>query len=176
MKQLYSKLALLAIALLGTISLQAAKLQQQDAEGNTTQAVKTQSTFKQVSGEEIQLQKIAFYSQQLELTTEEAQKFWPLYNEYWAECGKARSRTMKSLKALNNATSAESKATDEEVNRLAQEYLANLNAESEIPLHYFDKFVKVMPVKKAAKIFYVEEKFRRMLIKQFRNPQPPKEK
>ena len=32
--------------------------------------------------EQIQAQKIAFISTQLELTPDEAQKFWPIYNRY----------------------------------------------------------------------------------------------
>ena len=162
MKHLYNTLAILVLVLLGTAALQA------------NEVVRIQNTFKQVNAEEIQMQKIAFYSEQLQLTTEEAQNFWPLYNEYWAECGKARSKTMKALKALENATSPEAKTSDEEVERLAEEYLASFKAESEIPTDYFEKFAKILPVKKAARVFYTEEKFRRMLIKQFRAPHPPK--
>lgn len=68
MKHLYNTLAVLVLVLLGTAALQA------------NEVVRIQNTFKQVNAEEIQMQKIAFYSQQLQLTTEEAQKFWPLYN------------------------------------------------------------------------------------------------
>ena len=39
--------------------------------------------------EKIEVQKVAFITTQLELTTEEAQAFWPLHNEF--------SKTMKSL-------------------------------------------------------------------------------
>ena len=38
--------------------------------------------------EKIQALKIAFITQKLELTTDEAQKFWPVYNEYFAEIEK----------------------------------------------------------------------------------------
>ena len=138
-----------------------------------------QNSFKQTArpSEDVQMQKIAFYTQELKLTPEEAQKFWPLYNEYWELCGKARTMTMHSLQALNNATNEESTATEAEIDRLTNEYLANYKAESELPAKYFDKFKKILPIKKAARIYYTEEKFRRMLIKQFRNkpvPQRPK--
>lgn len=134
-----------------------------------------QNSFKQTahSPEEIQMQKIAFYSQELQLTPEEAQKFWPLYNEYWEVCGKARTRTVLALKALNEATKAGSSTSDSEIDKLTNEYFASYKAESELPVQYFEKFKKILPVKKAARIFHTEEKFRRILIKQFRNTPPP---
>lgn len=130
-----------------------------------------QNSFKKSahSSEEIQMQKIAFYSQELKLSQEEAQIFWPIYNEYWEACGKARTMTLRSLNALNKATGPESTATDAEIERLTNEYFANHKTESELPAKYFEKFKKILPIKKAARIFHTEEKFRRMLIKQFRN-------
>ena len=35
------------------------------------------------SPDEIMSQKIAFFTQELDLTPEEAQKFWPVYNAGW---------------------------------------------------------------------------------------------
>ena len=40
--------------------------------------------------EKVQALKIAFITQKLELTTDEAQKFWPVYNEYRSELQTAR--------------------------------------------------------------------------------------
>lgn len=168
MKPLYKKITLLVMLLSATFALKA-NCESQSADNKQSVHVTKQDTFKPVDGDEIQMQKIAYYSQQLQLTTEEAQLFWPLYNEYWEECGKARKKTIMSLRALNEATSPESKATDPQIQKLAQEYFSNYSAESDLPARYFEKFAKILPVKKAAKVFHTEEKFRLILIKQFRN-------
>src|SRR6478672_1216789 len=42
-------------------------------------------------GGRIEAIKVAFFTEQLNLTSEEAQKFWPLYNTYFAELKKARN-------------------------------------------------------------------------------------
>lgn len=168
MKPLYIRFALLAALLSSTVALKA-NSNVQGPDNKQSVHISKQETFKPVNQDEIQMQKIAYYSQQLQLTTEEAQLFWPLYNEYWAECGKARKKTIEALRALNEATAPESKATDSEIQRLAQEYFSNYRAESDLPAKYFEKFAKILPVKKAAKVFHTEEKFRRILIKQFRN-------
>jgi hypothetical protein len=40
--------------------------------------------------ERIEALKVAFFTQQLRLTAEEAQKFWPVYNSYFEEIKKAK--------------------------------------------------------------------------------------
>ena len=40
------------------------------------------SQIKAQDGEKIQSLKIAFITQKLQLTPDEAQKFWPVYNQY----------------------------------------------------------------------------------------------
>lgn len=40
--------------------------------------------------ERIEALKVAFFTQQLKLTAEEAQKFWPVYNSYMEEIRKAK--------------------------------------------------------------------------------------
>ncbi len=122
--------------------------------------------------EEIQMQKIAFFTSELKLTPQEAEKFWPLYNELWEERDKARKETMSALKNLKAALEAEPEKGDSEIKRLSEIYLANYAMEAELINEYFNKFQKILPIKKAAKILYAEEKFRRMLIKQLRHPVP----
>lgn len=129
------------------------------------------------SYEDIQMQKVAFYSSELQLTPEEAQKFWPLYNELWQKRENARKESMGALRSLMDKLNSDPNVSDSEIKKLSEIYLANQAMESELLNEYFDKFQKILPVKKAAKIFYAEEKFRRMLIKQLRHapnhgPQP----
>lgn len=121
------------------------------------------------TGEEIQMQKIAFFTSELQLTPQEAEKFWPLYNQLWEERGKARKETMIALHNLTQAVEAEPAKGDSEIKKLSDIYLANYAMEAELLEEYFSKFEKILPIKKAAKILYAEEKFRRMLIKQLRH-------
>lgn len=167
MKYLFNKIALLTFILSTVVAFNANSSVRIIRTGNDN--VTVQKTFRQVNSDEIQMQKIAFYTQELQLTTDEAQKFWPLYNEYWDACVRARAKTMNSLRALNKASSQESSASNQEIEKLTEEYLQNFKVESELPAQYFERFKSILPIKKAARIFHVEEKFRRVLIKQFRN-------
>lgn len=51
-------------------------------------------------GQNIQNLKIGFVTRRLELTSEEAQKFWPVYNEYTNELKKARQEQKDDVLAF----------------------------------------------------------------------------
>ncbi len=120
--------------------------------------------------EAIQMQKIAFYTSELKLTTKEAEKFWPLYNEYWDARMRAHKEAIKAIRKLNKVLEGETTTvSDTEIKQLSEAYLKNYSAESALLNEYFIKFQDILPINKAAKIFSTEEKFRRMLIKQLRN-------
>lgn len=52
------------------------------------------------AGQNIQNLKIGFVTKRLALTTEEAQKFWPLYNEYASELKKSRQEQKDDVLAF----------------------------------------------------------------------------
>ena len=59
------------------------------------------SSFAQRNGiikERIKAQKVAFITEQLSLTSEEAQGFWPIYNEFEETTDKIRSQELRSIK------------------------------------------------------------------------------
>tara|TARA_R110002049_G_scaffold67310_4_gene174938 strand:+ start:8622 stop:9074 length:453 start_codon:yes stop_codon:yes gene_type:complete len=68
------------------------------------------------SREKIKALKVAFLTQELKLSTEEAQKFWPIYNKHQEELNtlrnKGRSEIKKKIKEvgdLNNLDESEAK-------------------------------------------------------------------
>jgi hypothetical protein len=107
--------------------------------------------------EKIEALRVAFITEQLDLTTDESQKFWPLYNEYQDKLKAAR----REFKALPTSF-----ANDKE----AQEYLDAelLFKQRELSLYkeYFDKFKKILPVKKVAQLRKAEEDFKKELVRQ----------
>jgi hypothetical protein len=54
-----------------------------------------QQTNREQPGSRVQAYKIAFITQKLKLTPEDAQKFWPLFNKYEEEILKARMQFRK---------------------------------------------------------------------------------
>ena len=118
--------------------------------------------------EEILSQKIAFFTQELDLTPEEAQKFWPVYNESGKKLQAARKNINLCLKELHTALKSENPTSDAEIKLLMDKYFKACEAEIEVQSENFEEIAKVIPVHKAAKTFSLEERFRVMLIKQLR--------
>lgn len=112
---------------------------------------------KEIQKENRKTQKIAFISTKLELTTEEAEKFWPVYNASEAE--------FKQLKKAHKAAMGEKKKisemSDTEVEKLLDKGLEIQQKELEIRKKYLVKFKEVLPIKKVAKLTRIEHEFRK---------------
>ncbi|MBQ7773772.1 MAG: hypothetical protein IJ383_06875 [Bacteroidales bacterium] len=127
-----------------------------------------QAKKKFTTREEMQSQKIAFFTQELNLSPEEAQMFWPVYNAANKELHSARKEINGCLKELHNALNSETPASDSQIKSLMDKYLKACQAEIDVQAETFEDLSKVVPVHKAAKTFSLEERFRVMMIKQLR--------
>lgn len=124
--------------------------------------------------EKIEAIKIGYLTKQLELTAEEAKLFWPVYNQYDAEMQVIhKSRKTELLGAKINfdemSDADVAKTIDNEFNYQQQE----LN----IRKKYNEELKKVLPVKKVAKFWVAEQKFKLYLLEQLKqqkeNGMPP---
>ncbi len=126
-----------------------------------------------VKREKIHAQKIAFISTEVDLTPEEAQVFWPVYNQYEAEIESARKTRRKYMRELRKSEDL----TDERAYELFELIFNSEKKESDTRLSYLKKFSDLIGKKKAAAVFIAEEKFKRELLKKLKkegkNPPPP---
>lgn len=125
-----------------------------------------------VSRQRIKSQKIAFFTQELNLTSEEAAKFWPVYNKCFKEGMEARKITRESQRSLAKAAADSSSASDSEIRNLAETFYRNYEKEGTMAAKFFSEYQKVLPVKKAAMVSVVEERFKGVLIHQLRGRSP----
>lgn len=138
------------------------------AQKETDGAKKDNKFNREKAMEEIQSRKIAFFTKALELSSEEAKVFWPVYDKCEKEINAARKEMGKSAKALQDA--CKEGKSDEEIRSLAETYYQNLERVSSLQkLHYYE-YQKVLPIKKAAMVRMVEERFMNSLIREWRKP------
>lgn len=109
----------------------------------------------------IRAAEIAYLAQKLDLTPDEAQKFWPVYNQYTKEVelliAEHRNRTP------DRATLREGKGPDQEL-KYEQRML-------DIKSRYDREFQRVLPATKAGSVFRSEREFRVQLIRQLKERQ-----
>ena len=117
--------------------------------------------------ERIQSEKIAFLTVELNLSPEEAQVFWPVYNKIAAEKKELNKAVKTSYKALLEALNSDT-ATDKEIDKLLDDYLAAKQANKEAGKGDVKEFRKVLSSKKVAKLYIAEENFRRQQLQKMR--------
>jgi|WetSurMetagenome_2_1015567.scaffolds.fasta_scaffold232413_2 hypothetical protein len=120
----------------------------------------------QSSKEKIQAQKVAFISQDLQLTPSVAEKFWPLYNEFNSK----KDEYAKTKRELEK--NARKNGIDQLTDKQAQELIdAELNFEQnvlDLKKEYVEKYKAVIGINKTVKFFQSEKKFNNYLLKQLR--------
>lgn len=112
--------------------------------------------------EQLESQKVAFFTQQLNLTVDEAQVFWPLYNEYQQKDGELNKSRRNILKRLENEPNLDEK----ELTELADKYIAIQLDEAKLASTYHEKFKKILPIKKLIAYYDAERKYKRFLLQQ----------
>lgn len=110
--------------------------------------------------DKVKAQRAAYITQQLDLTEDESQKFWPIYNTYQAELEKLRSSM--ELKTADPAT-------DKEAEDMMYAILENRTKEIDIQKKYIQKLKSAISSRKIAKLFRVEREFKEKVISHIRD-------
>ena len=96
----------------------------------------------------------------LDLTEGEARVFWPVYNAYQSDMVSHYDRLMKLLDAYGESYQA---MTDDKATALLRDYLALEAAHVALLKAYVPRFQKVLPARKVARLYQVENKLRALV-------------
>jgi hypothetical protein len=96
----------------------------------------------------------------LELTESEAKVFWPVYNAFQSDMVSHYDRLLKLIDAYSKAYSAMS---DETATKILTDYLALERAHVALLSSYVPRFQKVLPAKKVARLYQIENKMRALV-------------
>ncbi|HEX8515824.1 MAG TPA: hypothetical protein VF868_06460 [Bacteroidia bacterium] len=118
----------------------------------------------------IESMKIAFLTKKLSLTPEEAQQFWPVYNQYTDKIQELRRKRRTEHKEIKHNID---EMSDKEVEQDVDNEIIFRQKEIDIQKEYHTKFKAVLPVKKVAKLYQAEEQFKRVLLDKLKRDQPP---
>ena len=116
--------------------------------------------------ERIQSEKIAFITQELDLSPEEAQVFWPVYNQCWKEALQAHKDMRDAFDAIRGKKADE--LSDAELEKKLDAYIQANEASNQVMAKWYPKFKKVLPIRKVAKLYQAEEAFQMRMINNLR--------
>ena len=118
--------------------------------------------------EKIEAMKVAYLTNELELTVEESQAFWPVYNELQDKEIELRSNQLKTFKDLEDDVMSD-EAIEKMIYSMAD---AGINI-AELRKSYLDDFIEVIGANKTAKLMRAEKEFGRRMMARMKGSKGP---
>jgi hypothetical protein len=115
--------------------------------------------------EEIEAMKVGFLTRRLNLSAEEAKRFWPVYDQFSLEIRNLREgRNNKFREAREDFDSM----SEKDIEKLVDGEIAFRQQELDIVRKYHSSFKQVLPIRKVAKLYRAEEDFKRELLQKIK--------
>jgi len=113
----------------------------------------------------IESQKIAFITKALDLSSEEAQVFWPVYNNFSDEMKTIKE---KRREVFSKARKNRSSLTEKEIGNIIDERLKMEQEILDLKVKYNKEFQKVISNRQISALYHSEEEFKKELLNRIR--------
>ncbi|HQR56331.1 MAG TPA: hypothetical protein PLW72_10095 [Burkholderiaceae bacterium] len=103
----------------------------------------------------IQADKKGIVAKSMDLTPDEAKKFWPLYDQFERELAVPQASLNR---AVLDYIAAEGTLTDANAKRITEQMLAAVRDEARLHDKHYRQLIKVLPARKATRYMQIENK------------------
>jgi len=118
--------------------------------------------------EKIKTEKISFFTSKLDLTSVEAQAFWPVYNEFEKKRFELQ-RQIHQFERMPDETITNLSET--EIEKMTNNYIDSFEKEALLLKEYNKQFQKILTKKKVLMLYRTENEFRSHLIREYKKGQ-----
>lgn len=109
----------------------------------------------------LKAEKVAFLTKKLDLTQDEAKKFWPLYDEYWAK----KTKILNDRRKLaNDFIQSINKISDKEAVDYTSRYVESQKREADLIAEYNRLLLQILPPKKVMLLYQSNYEFKNYLL------------
>ncbi len=119
-------------------------------------------------GQNVEAIRIAYLTRQLNLTPEEAQQFWPVYNQAQDEL---KALKLGQRQEVRTARRNFDTMSDAEVEEAVNTMVEVKQKELDLFMKHHEQYIKVLPIRKVAKLYKAEADFRQMLLDRIKERQ-----
>jgi len=119
------------------------------------------------SGDRIKAFKTAHITTALNLTSSEAEKFWPVYNAYEEETAALRKKERQEIFQIVKGDM--DGVTDAQANTLIEKALQMKATEVQMHREFVTALRDVLPARKILKLHRAEEEFKKILLERMKN-------
>jgi hypothetical protein len=107
--------------------------------------------------------KIGFFTKKMNLTTEEAEKFWPVYNEYQKQKNLIQRDKIMMIRNFNQN---ESSLSDSQLTEMGDKLIKDLSDESSLAAGFHKKIKEILPPAKVIRYYQAENQYKIQLLKE----------
>ncbi|GGG57056.1 hypothetical protein [Hymenobacter glacieicola] len=112
--------------------------------------------------------KIAYITDKIALTQDQAQKFWPVYNDF-SDKRRELNRRLRQLRIT-----APDALTDQQIKDNLTQAMDLREQEVKLEKDYFNKFQKLLSIRQVGKLYSAERDFTREVIKRVADRRGPR--
>lgn len=110
--------------------------------------------------------KIAFITERLDLGVEEAQKFWPIYNEF---SNKSHELFQEEREILRNLRHNSEQYSQDQMSEMLNRVMDIKIERAELEKKYHKKYKEVLSIEKILLLYEAEFGFRRQLLRRYKD-------
>lgn len=124
------------------------------------------ATAQNINRENLNSYKIGFFTKRLNLTSAEAEAFWPVYNEYQDQ--KSRLQLEKVL-IIRNFNQNESILTDKQITESGNKLIGLIEQESSLAVNFHGKLKEILAPAKVLRFYQAENQYKAQLLNELQN-------
>jgi Spy/CpxP family protein refolding chaperone len=117
--------------------------------------------------EQVKSLKVAFITNELDLTPEESAKFWPLYNAFEDKQNEIRKQKLKVY--MHRAGNSDDKLSEKDATTLLNQMESTEEELNQLKKKFITNLKSVLPATKILKLKKAEEEFSKKLLHQYRD-------
>ncbi|MBQ0732798.1 hypothetical protein [Aquimarina celericrescens] len=120
------------------------------------------------AGEKIKAFKVAYITEQLNLSSKEAQQFWPIYNTHEETLEKLKKEERKLIRALKDANEGSDGLSDRQAGEFLSNYLEAETQKTQARKTLIKDLQTVISNKKILRLIKAENDFNKRLLERIR--------
>ncbi len=120
------------------------------------------------AGEKIKAFKVAYITEQLSLSSKEAQQFWPIYNTHEETLEKLKKEERKLIRALKDANEGPNGLSDRQAGEFLNNYLEAETQKTQARKTLIKDLQTVLSNKKILRLIKAENDFNKRLLERFK--------
>ncbi|WP_306644095.1 Spy/CpxP family protein refolding chaperone [Sanyastnella coralliicola] len=116
-------------------------------------------------GEKIEQLRIAFITEELDLTSEEAQQFWPIFNEF----NDKKKEGHEQVRKTNREISKKENPTEADLRRLVNVRADQMRTEADLEVQFMEDVLAILGPERTFQLIEAERKFKREVMQRIQD-------